>query len=589
MALKDNIKFKSLQNEVIIQYENIIKDNKLDNEERKNKIFNLLKIDNTNENVVFEFLNLQTKILNNSKDDSLKKILHQYEYCIEENKFNESFQVIKVTKISYKKRIMDLIKLIKEYNSKKSLEEKIDILDKIYLGIFEKFDNTIPINYNSNLELYFYSLYDMLNKQILNFCKENFVSQNKIKNYIKEPMIIKLNLLFSNMEENKDKIKSLDKSIKFIPFIYGTFNEYLCNLSRFINKTYNNFYKRFENNQLKDEKEILLFTDYIFFISYFPFINLHAGEYANIWNDTFIDIKIEDKINIAKSFSIMNLNFKLDNNILKVENDLIEEEVYFISNIDDYSFIPLIRYLFIYKQEPDLIYLNKFLKIDKYNENLYIRKIWKPWENFLIKVFTSKLIKSLFYKISTSIKKNNNLSNPYLFLDEEEIKLIINNTRYFIFDSDFNGITLEKNLLIYQSGDPYIIKSNPIRDKLFFLTINVVSNIREIIGKLNINLQYFLSKDKRDKLTKLNNILDKDFIKKLIFGNSEPKFCIEQMLYILDIKNYDKDYNSFREEFIKYSKENGYNISIEFEKFIERLDINLNEIYFERHKKFYTP
>ena len=84
-------------------------------------------------------------------------------------------------------------------------------------------------------------------------------------------------------------------------------------------------------------------------------------------------------------------------------------------------------------------------------------------------------------------------------------------------------------------------------------------------------------------------ILDKDFIKKLIFGNSEPKFCIEQMLYILDIKNYDKDYNSFREEFIKYSKENGYNISIEFEKFIERLDINSNEIYFERHKKFYTP
>jgi len=256
MALKDNIKFKSLQNEVIIQYENINKDNKLDNEERKNKIFNLLKIDNTNENVVFEFLNLQTKILNNSKDDSLKKILQQYEYCIDEKKFNESFQIIKVTKISYKKRIMDLIKLIKEYNSKKKLEEKIDLLDKIYLGFFEKFDNTIPINYNSNLELYFYSLYDMLNKQILNFCKENFVSQNKIKNYIKEPMIMQLNLLFSNMEENKDKIKSLDKSVKYISFIYGTFNEYLCNLSRFINKTYNNFYKRFENNQLKDEKEI---------------------------------------------------------------------------------------------------------------------------------------------------------------------------------------------------------------------------------------------------------------------------------------------------------------------------------------------
>ena len=42
MALKDNAKINSLQNEVISQYENIIKDSNLDIKERKNKIFNLL-------------------------------------------------------------------------------------------------------------------------------------------------------------------------------------------------------------------------------------------------------------------------------------------------------------------------------------------------------------------------------------------------------------------------------------------------------------------------------------------------------------------------------------------------------------------
>ena len=111
MALKDNIKFTTLQKEVSIKYESIIKDSQFDLEEKKNKIANLLKIDNTNEKIVFEFLKLQNSILAKSKDDSLKKILLQYEYCIEEKKFNENFQMLKVTKISYKKRIMNLISL----------------------------------------------------------------------------------------------------------------------------------------------------------------------------------------------------------------------------------------------------------------------------------------------------------------------------------------------------------------------------------------------------------------------------------------------------------------------------------------------
>ena len=156
MALKDNAKINSLQNEVILQYENIIKDSNLDIKERKNKIFNLLKTDNTNENIILDFLKLQKEILNNSKDDSLKKLLNQYEYCIEESKFNESFQIMKVTKISYKKRIMNLILLIKEYQDKTKLEDKIELLDKIYLELFEEFDNNIPINYNVNLELFFF-------------------------------------------------------------------------------------------------------------------------------------------------------------------------------------------------------------------------------------------------------------------------------------------------------------------------------------------------------------------------------------------------------------------------------------------------
>jgi len=90
---------------------NIMKNNsQLDSKAKKDEIFNLLKIDNTNEDIVFEYLKLQKEILSNSNEDLLKKFLLQYECCMEEKKFNETFQL---KKISYKKRIMNLISLIK--------------------------------------------------------------------------------------------------------------------------------------------------------------------------------------------------------------------------------------------------------------------------------------------------------------------------------------------------------------------------------------------------------------------------------------------------------------------------------------------
>ena len=163
MALKDNEKFNSLGHKVKDEYESIINDSKLDLEDKTKKIENLLKTDNTNENIVLEYLNLMNKLFAKSKDnDSIKKLLLQYECCIEEIKFNKTFQSMKVTKISYQRRIMDLISLIKEYKNKKKLDDKIELLEKIKSQNVIKFHNTFPVNYNSNLELFFYTLYEVL-------------------------------------------------------------------------------------------------------------------------------------------------------------------------------------------------------------------------------------------------------------------------------------------------------------------------------------------------------------------------------------------------------------------------------------------
>jgi len=123
-------------------------------------------------------------------------------------------------------------------------------------------------------------------------------------------------------------------------------------------------------------------------------------------------------------------------------------------------------------------------------EKLYIRKIWNHWEQFLIKLFSSNVVNSLFIKIFENTIEGKKLK-PHYFINEDEIKLIINNIRYYIFKSNFHGITMGKNLSIYINGDPYFIQNNALLSKIAFLSNNVQSNLHEIIGHLN-NILYYL-------------------------------------------------------------------------------------------------
>jgi len=254
---------------------------KLDLNEKMEEIFKLMQIDNTNEDIVFEYLKLQKEILPNSYDDLLKKILLQYECCIKEKKFNDIFQI---KKISYKKRIMKLISLIKEYLDKKTLNDKIELLEKIKLEKVDNYHNLVPIKYNANLELYLYSLYYELYEKILNLYKTNFVNKDKIQSYIESSTIEKSKLLLQNENSkniNNKRIEIIDKELEYIPYIYGTFNKSFKNISTFIRLTYDKFNMRFESNEFEDEKELLLFADYLFFLSYYEFED-DGSDYANI-------------------------------------------------------------------------------------------------------------------------------------------------------------------------------------------------------------------------------------------------------------------------------------------------------------------
>ena len=181
--------------------------------------------------------------------------------------------------------------------------------------------------------------------------------------------------------------------------------------------------------------------------------------------------------------------------------------------------------------------------------------------------------------------------NPLNFIDEKEIKLIINNIRYFIFKSDFHAITLEKNLLVYENGDPYFISNDALLSKIAYLANNALWNINEIIEYVNIKFRLYLSNNERYTSPKIikpskeeklgNGKVSGEFIEQILSGFSFGKLELEQMLYILDIRNYDKEIDKFKEDFLKFGQVKGYDISPEFKDFLNQLDINDIRINFE--------
>ena len=566
-----------------------------------------MKIDNTIEVVIFEYLKIQKELLSDTEEKSFKKQLSKYECCIDKAKLNKEFGT---TNKSYKELINDLLLCLRKYYQTNNIEENVKIMKELGDKTAQDYRNTSPIDYKDNLELYFYALYYYFYSAIQSSYDNNLAKDDIVKKYSEEINEQIKKLKSSNKSEINDEIKLIktsDKSkvdekvemlqeqLKYIPLIYGTYGKYLFNISYFIDETYEKFNKRFENFKLNEEKELFLYENYLFFLTNFPFhVDIAIRNYIHIWNDTFEDLKIVEKIDIVKNFSKDGKNFSITGNKLNVSNKLNKK--YIIENIDDYSLKPLLEYLNLINHVPDLIELNEFLKIDKYMGSLYIKKIWDTWESFLIKLFTSNVVKTLFDKMFKK-KGSEDKLNPYHFIDENVIKLIINKVKYFIFPSHFEGMTIGKTLSIYLNGNPFEIKDDKTLSKLDYLSHNVKSNLHEIIGHLNVRIQYYLTKDKRYLSPKPQNpsrqALQRkgkeagEFLEEILFGAFAGALELEQMLYILDIKNYDKQLDKFREDFIKWGKEKEYPISEELKTFLSKLDIDSPDIYFKNKNSNY--
>ena len=209
-----------------------------------------------------------------------------------------------------------------------------------------------------------------------------------------------------------------------------------------------------ENLNINDFK---LFMDFCFFIEYYHFNEIVY--YIDKWNDTF-EQTTEYIESLLKKNSIQKFSeFKLKGNNLVLELYIIlkkEKNIYTIENIHKYSINCIISYLkhkyicktideennidisnfevnnFIIKEYD----IEKYLKFDFTNE-IYFKKIWSIFENHLLKIFKSKVIKEVFDQICEKI----GASKRYELLNDNDLKKIFENTKIFQFRTNILGLT----------------------------------------------------------------------------------------------------------------------------------------------------
>ena len=315
------------------------------------KLEELLNENNTEPEFILKYLELKQEI----KDENLPELLDTYKDCIFYETFNEKFGKIKV-KVSFIQKLKELFEELKEINEENNSNKKKESIENIINKPNQKYKQTFPLFYSINKELFFNSLYYRFLKRI-----------KKLYNKSKE--------------KNKPK--------KFI--------KYIDNLSSFISDIYNNFLFLFDKDEIflsKNYKEnqknkINLLSD---FFSYLINYNFTSGMellfYSQIWNDTFKHKSFEE----TEILLIEKISFKKQGENLKVQ---IRDHNHEIKNIENYFIKNMLVNIVNTTSMLKDFDLDKYLRMNKYDSDLFVKSHWNDLLNYLVDIFCSKTITSL--------------------------------------------------------------------------------------------------------------------------------------------------------------------------------------------------
>ena len=280
----------------------------------------------------------------------------------------------------------------------------------------------------------------------------------------------------------------------------------------------------------------------MFFIRYYDFEKIN--DYVNlVWEYSFKNMEQNEKDEIFEDYKKIKLSksFKLENGNLEIITK--NSKRIFIENIDDYYLESLFIHLKLFGKfnEKDCI---KYVKIQKIKDHLYINKIMKNWIIFNSTIFNSKTIKTLYNALFEE--------HDSTILNEDELSIILSNITYFAFPTNFKGMTKKPIMKIYEYGKLPILENDDI-SKLIYLAFLLDINEQEILGNYNIEYQ------------KLGHNIEIE-----LYGRIIEYFTLKEALFVMNIDNYQQDYNSFREHFMKCN-ENEIKITEVFESILQKL------------------
>ena len=519
----------------------------------------ILNIDNTKELYVLDYLLcLKQSIEGNQSDKNyFKTELNRLQLCISDKNYLKHFS--EYPRKNARQKIVNFIDIIKNSSFTNDKDKSILILNIVkLLGDFENinFINKKKITWE-NEELYLNSLYKLLIFSVSHLIIYN--NHVKLDSAIKDnPEYIAINNNLKKAKEKKDEngIRLLTFCLINFLLLNSFYFKYLTKLQNFLISVDSEFHQRFGNLELNSVIDRDLFEDYIYFLATYKF---ERSDYDLFWKETFVPLNPKEKEAISKSelFDIK-CEFLNDGKEFKIYDDyesyIVDPDKYnlkcFINNASQNS---------VYKCK---WYLNKYMKPNYYKTELFVYKTKNIWRELLINIFQSR----------TYTEARNSLfeeSQVDIFLVDQIIKDIIDNVKFFIYNTTFMGCTNNDANTIYEYGNIDLDIENESVALLIFYGFHIIINIHEIGGHLNIKLQYFISlndafhspdikEDLRDLYTNIGREKNKESGETMeieLFGKVKNTLRIQEALFILNKDNYSLPLYEFKAKFQNCKKQ----------------------------------
>ena len=551
----------------------------------------ILSLDNTKEKYVVDYLVcIQSMVKNEEyKIIDFENEFKKYEICISEENYKANFE--KFSRKNARQKFFEYFDFIKNcsYNTE---EEKIFLISRFtnfLLQLNNSFNNTKMVTWQ-NEELYLNYLFKFLINSVCSLIIY-FNNENMNKNLLEDEEYKKINEEF-RIENEKNSTFSSIICLKNKLFVYfltkSKFFDYIKKMKSFLKKVDKYFNEKFKNLNFENMKDKFLFEDYINFLSSYKFENY---EYAPFWMESFVPLNLDKKKEIIDEYNKSIFEFEVGEIYFELNQDgtklkISDEDNSFVIDVDKYVLTKLKNIASSESLDSLKWKINKYIKPNYYQEELFVCKTKEHWKKLLIDIFRSKTYKQARELIFTQ-------SQIDFFMIDNIISEIIENLKFFIYDTSFLCNKNKDRTTIYEYGNYNVNITNQSVSLLIFYGFHVIINLHEIGGHLFIKYQYYISLNEKSGSPKLKsenqNLYSSSAIKRgkeageeleiELFGNVKNELTINEALFLLNKDNYNLSLYEFKNKFLNCNKNSLKDLLDEnLKKFLSNLGINSLEL-----------